>query len=296
MFEAVKAKAAAAAPQTLAGKIDQLLVDADGLCYFCAGAADCSPAQALANVQDKLTAVEAVAGLRATLVATHEDSPKGGRYFMATVKPYQGQRYGGTKPKNWEFLRKRMMATGFGRKLIVEDYAEADDRCMSMAGPRTALHYQDKDFQMMPGWHITWKDYALVNVEPGTWELIAGTGPRYTGNKTFIGKVYGEKWFWLQMLMGDGADNIPGLEKYGNKDCGPATAEKILAGTTSRAEAAHLVAKAYLEHYGKEEFVERLLEQGRLLWMRKEPLDDDDLINRGPFQALNFDTFGADPQ
>jgi hypothetical protein len=274
MFEAAIRLAAASAPQSLSGKIDELLVDADGICYFCAGSATTTPGQALINVQEKLKAVETVAGCKATLVATHEDSPKGNRYFLASIQPYQGRRHSGGKPKNWAFLRQRMMHGDFGRKLEVETYAEADDWCSARAGPRVALHYQDKDFRMNPGWHITWKDYALVYVPEGTWELEHN------------GLVYGEKWFWLQMIQGDGADNIPGIEAPVGKKMGPGpkTAEKWLAGLDRDAAIARVVA-GYEERYG-DDWRPRLLEQGQLLWMRKQPLDDLCVVRNGPLKGV----------
>lgn len=272
MFAAI-AKAAAGAPHSLSGKVDKLLVDADGLCYFCAGSATTTPGQSLINVQDKLKAVEAVAGVRATLVATSSGSHKGNRYTIATVKPYQGHRGKGQKPVNWRFLRDRMLGGEFGRTLLVENYSEADDLCASMAGPRTALHYQDKDFRMMPGWHITWKDYALVYVPEGTWELVHD------------GLVYGEKWFWLQMLHGDPADNIPGLPKLYGKQCGPKTAEKYLADAPDAVTARRMVQDAYAEFYGVEAY-RMMLEQAQLLWMRKNPRDDMDVVTQGPLREL----------
>jgi DNA polymerase-1 len=276
MFEAVIKQAAASAPQSLGGKIDELLVDADGICYFCAGSATTTPGQALINVQEKLKAVEAVAGVKAVLCATHEDSPKGNRYFIASVKPYQGTRHSGGKPVNWAFLRKRMMAGDFGRTLEVETYGEADDLCASRAGPRTALHYQDKDFRMMPGWHITWKNYSLIYVPEDCWSL------------EHDGLVYGEKWFWLQMIQGDPADNIPGIEAPAGKKFGPGpkTAEKWLDGL-DRADAIARVVAGYEERYGDDARA-RLLEQAQLLWMRKQPLDDRDCVNRGPLRGMGY--------
>lgn len=276
MFTTAIAAAVSAQPQALDNKIDRLLVDADGLCYFCAGSAETSPSQSLLNVQDKLKAAEAVAGQRATLVATAEGSPKGQRYALATVKPYQGNRGRGPKPKNWAFLRTRMLAGDFGRPLMVEEVAEADDLCASLAGPRTAIHYQDKDFRMMPGWHILWRDYDLVYVPEDCWEL------------QHAGLVYGEKWFWLQMLQGDPADNIPGLPRLFGKLCGPKTAEKYIEGQ-SRESARTAVMNAYIDHYGStEKGRDMLLEQARLLWMRKVPGDSWDCVRNGPLRDWHY--------
>ncbi len=274
MFAAAIKAAVASAPQGLSGKIDELLVDADGLCYFCAGSATTTPGQALINVQEKLKAVEAVAGQGATLVCTDDHSPKGNRYIIATVKPYQGNRGKSPKPKNWAFLRQRMLAWDFGRTLVVEPYAEADDYCSSRAGSRTALHYQDKDFRMNPGWHITWNSYALIYVPEGTYELV------------HEGLTYGEKWFWLQMLQGDPADNIPGIPKLYGKLCGEVGAAKYLSNTADGHTARKLVEAAYQDYYGEDSWRMMIQEQGQLLWMRKDPKDDIDVLSSGPLKGL----------
>jgi DNA polymerase-1 len=272
MFAAVAKAAAQAAPQTLKGKIDNLYVDADGLCYFCAGSSTTTPQQSLLNVQEKLKGVEQVAGQRATLVCTASGSPKGGRYTIATVKPYQGNRGKGPKPANWAFLRDRMLAGEFGRPMLVEKHAEADDLCASLAGPRTALHYQDKDFRMMPGWHITWKDYAIVFVSDQQFRV------------DHDGLIYGEAWFWHQMLMGDGADNIPGIPKLFGKLCGEKRARDYLADVHDRRTAQKLVEAAYRDHYGDDLWWPMMREQGQLLWMRREPDDALDVLHH-PFKG-----------
>jgi len=87
-------------------------------------------------------------------------------------------------------------------------------------------------------------------------------------------KVYGRKWFWLQMLHGDTADNIPGLPKYKNAKgalalCGPATAEKLLADCVNNTQAFSVVALLYQGFYGEDWWV-NMLEQAVLLWMRND--------------------------
>ena len=67
------------------------------------------------------------------------------------------------------------------------------------------------------------------------------------------------KHFYKQLLTGDRTDNIRGLEGIGNKK-----AEKILKGLTKEKE----LYKAVLEKYNNNK--EYLLEQGRLLWIRKK--------------------------
>jgi DNA polymerase-1 len=111
--------------------------------------------------------------------------------------------------------------------------------------------------QMLPGTHLTWVDYILVHVPLGAYEVIGGDG-----------ETYGHKWFWLQMLHGDGADFIPGLESFEDKNVGPVTAAEMLAGTTCNEEAFAVVASMYLSTYG-DTWADRFVEQAALLWMRR---------------------------
>lgn len=269
-----------------------LLVDGDALCYTCAGNDDTEPGQARINVIERLR--KAAASCRAESVrvlVTARGSHKGHRYAIAKVKPYQGQRDGGRRPKNWEYLR-RLVEAGLNEyPTEVTAVAEADDLFSKYSyelGPENVvIHTQDKDMRMVPGWHLTWDDMGLVYVAPGTWELRFGD------------KTYGRKWFWLQMLHGDAADNIPGLPEFADgsvypktyKDkakrgelkymlCGEATANKLLAGCVDEASARDKVIGLYTTCYQDMVFNE-ILEQGILLWMRQRPGDVFDVCAEG---------------
>ena len=66
--------------------------------------------------------------------------------------------------------------------------------------------------------------------------------------------------FYKQILTGDRVDNIVGL-----KGIGPVKATKILKDCKTEAD----LYKAVLEAYDNDE--ERVLENARLLWIRREP-------------------------
>jgi hypothetical protein len=126
---------------------------------------------------------------------------------------------------------------------------------------------------MLPGLHVDWTKLCLTTVKPGEYEVI---GPN--------DKVYGLKWFWLQMLMGDTADNCPGLEKYkvenadgsfkSFKPVGEKTAIKLLEGINNSDDAYRRVRELYRGgYYGQSpEFADdRFCEQAALMWMRTGP-------------------------
>jgi DNA polymerase-1 len=241
-----------------------LNIDGDYAAYFCAGGSETSPSTARLVTDNRIDRATRMAGAtRAVVHLTHGASNKGRRFDIATVKPYQGQRVG-HKPKNWRTVREHLELAPYKpwERLIWRD-READDG-MGLASNvyqpirNCVIHTRDKDMRMLPGTHLTWVDYLIVQVPEGAYEVIGCDG-----------ETYGHKWFWLQMLQGDSADHIPGLEKYEGKDCGAVTAAQILSGTQCNADAFDAVSQAYHGTYGATGWQDRFCEQAALLWMRR---------------------------
>lgn len=285
MFDAAIAAAAADTPhqQEMVPLTPglQLHVDGDYLAYYASGNDDTDAGQARINAMNIIDTFRARVG--ADEVIVHNTAPgshKGERYLIATVKPYQGQRSGGRKPKNHGYLQDLLIGYE-GPAFRSKTWAtrEADDgmgACSHFALGRApgygAIATADKDMRMLPGVHINWKTLQTTRVLPGDYSVIGEDG-----------KQYGLKWFWLQMLQGDTADNCPGLEyafiniipsgpermtKVGEK-----TAEKILAGIGSSNEAGELVLDLYVRAYrgrGAEFGYDRFCEQAALMWMRTD--------------------------
>lgn len=245
----------------------ELHVDGDYLAYYFAGNDDTSFGAARRNCVDALLNVATLvgAGGRRVVHLSAAGGDKGKRYRIATVKPYQGQRDGGRRPKNWEAMRSWLEAgdlpPGWSRAIWAD--READDGVAALArycldrNGLPAIFTRDKDFRMIPGLHVDFISLEQTMVPRGTWELVANEG-----------LVYGRKWFWLQLLQGDTADNIPGLPKLFGKQCGPKTAEAHLAGL-DEGQTWTAVTEAYREHYG-DEWADRLVEQAALLWLRTD--------------------------
>lgn len=236
-----------------------LYLDGDGLAYYCAGNDETTPAEARARCRDKVEAMLKASGAEKLLILlTGSGGHKGHRYAVARIKPYQGQRSNSNRPKNWQALRTMLELGDFGPVHIDYD-READDRFgqYGHAAPDLTVHgTQDKDMRMVPGWHIDWKDNQIFYLAPDQFAAV------------WKDKLYGEKWFWHQMLHGDPTDNIPGLPRAYGKLCGPVTAAKMLDEAANREQAFGIVARAYHSHYGDRFFTE-MVEQGVLLWMRR---------------------------
>lgn len=293
-FDAAIEAAATAAPQRvdLPAIVPGLVlhVDGDYLAYYAAGNDECTKGQARQNAINLLDSARAVAGAESIVVHnTAKGCNKGERYLIATVKKYQAQRVDGRKPKNHGYLQDWLMEYK-GPHFTAKNWLtrEADDGMAACAhhaigtqAGYAAIFTADKDLRMLPGLHVIWKPInghrETVMVPPGAYDVI---GPDV--------KQYGLKWFWLQMLQGDTADNIPGLEEYqafdkkGNviyKKMGEKTAEKMIDGCANNSEAYELVRELYVNYYQRFDddgrmvtpqgvWADRFCEQAALLWMR----------------------------
>ena len=264
----------------------KLLVDGDGLAYYCAGKDGSDPADAKQAVLNKIRSAQRACGAEQVIVLlTASGSTKGGRYAVASVKPYQGQRSNSRRPDNWRFLRDFLeQYTGDEFTVHISIDQEADDLWAQyvaadpMPHENIVLYTQDKDARHTCCIHLDWVTHAQIIVPPGTWEIVRND------------KVYGRKWFWLQMLHGDAADNIPGLERMvvNGKEVkvGEVTANRILAVCKSDEDARTLVTEAYASYYG-EQAGERLAEQGQLLWMQRSKHAMDAFMEGGPLASLD---------
>ena len=160
------------------------------------------------------------------------------RNEIAVTAPYKGNRKS-AKPKHYQLLRDYMeSAWAF---TMIEDQ-EADDAIGIAAYEMEVGEYCicsiDKDLDMLRGDH-----YNFVKDE------------RY-----FITEEEGIKNFYKQLLMGDRVDNIIGI-----KGIGTVKAERLLKECKNENEMYLAILEAY------EGNAERVLENGRLLWIRREP-------------------------
>lgn len=182
---------------------------------------------------------------------------------IATVKPYKENRKKSKKP--WHF--KNITAYMKGQYEVVEAVGmEADDLICIEQTERLALKdtiicTRDKDLRQCPGFHYGWElgnqpSFGPELVDEMGWIEINASRKKVWGT--------GLKFFYSQMITGDQTDNIPGLPRGG-----PGMAYDLLNGCTTEAELHTAVAGAYELKYG-DEWRERMLEQGQLLWMVRE--------------------------
>lgn len=161
------------------------------------------------------------------------------RNEIAVTAPYKGNRKDVVKPVHYQVLREYLQHQwGF---VMIQDQ-EADDamgiRAYELNDEEYIIMTIDKDLDMIKGWH-----YNFVKNE------------RY-----FVKEEDTLRTFYKQILTGDRTDNIVGL-----KGIGPVKADKVLKECETEQE----MYEAVLEAYDGNE--ERVLENGRLLWIRRLP-------------------------
>jgi hypothetical protein len=217
---------------------------------------------------------------------------KGGRDQMATVKPYQENRKQKDPEKSARVWELRHLMANYRTDTVmpvVNMLQEADDSLcqwqrnqISKCGHQNSILMSvDKDLWMVEGLHIEPSTHRIYDVQ--------GFGKaeyRDVGNVDL--KLIGEGtcWFWHQMIMGDKADNIPGLPmltgELANKyvptkkfnpnrkplACGEAKAVAMMKTVNDDKAACKMVLHAYQEWY-EHGGTEMFMEQAFLLWMRR---------------------------
>jgi hypothetical protein len=265
--------------------------DTDFACYRVAANMDETIEQCVKRVLSIVTARRRQAG--ASFANMHLTvGLKSGRKEMATVEAYQDKRNKKSNPE-LAYRVEQIRATLASRCSstlgpVVSHLIEADDNLRMYQIKQiekygiesSVMDSGDKDLWFTDGWHMA---------DDGSFYFVDGFGHteyREVGNvkPKLVGE--GTSWFWHQMIMGDGVDNIPGLPKIsnttldiyfplkkgkrkaGNGSCGEAKAVGILANAVNEAEAMILVVDTYMQYWG-DKWVEMFVEQAFLLWIRR---------------------------
>ncbi len=226
-----------------------LLCDADSTAYvaaattsnietakrrFCSGILTAKLLAHAESVRVELTAMECT---------------KAGRFGLKGIKRYQANREGVAKPGGVEPLRKAIGRNMFNQP-AGEDWRvnlnykfEADDQLIIDAwsiGMEACIYSADKDLRCWPGYFL----------DPYTWKVlppVEGVGylewheTKSTSNIVGHGAIF----FWCQMLVGDSADNVAGLQK-----CGAKKAWELLEpyhNTADESAVAELVLREYMK-------------------------------------------------
>ena len=168
------------------------------------------------------------------------------RYNIATIRPYKGNRVNIVRPKYMDEMKKYMVDVYDARlvrgmesddAIAIDHYADTDKYSVIIA--------QDKDLiQGVPGWVFNpIKDELKYN-------SLADAN----------------MFHFYQMLVGDTADNIPGIRGIGDKK-----ASALIAGNDNNIDRVRtIVQELYKKEYG-DMWQPCYEEVSRLLWILRKP-------------------------
>lgn len=187
------------------------------------------------------------------------------RFDIAKSKPYKGTR---VDKKPWHYKNLTVYIRDVLNSIVVTGI-EADDAIAidHVNDPNSIICSRDKDLRQVPGWFYSWElgwqpSFGPENITKAGSLMLSDDGKnKLTGT--------GLAFFYAQIIMGDGVDNIPGLPGWG-----PVAAYKLLVDKAPE-DMFLSVLTAYEENYvGNMPVEDYLLEQGRLCWMTRRLNED----------------------
>ena len=200
------------------------------------------PIQVLATLRLHLANI--VRGSKCPLFKVVLSGKENFRERIATIKPYKENRSGQDKPYHFDLIRDWLLDKPY---TIVSVDEEADDVISKAMIAGHVGASPDKDLNNTPGSHYNFR----------------------TGQLYEVSEAEARHNFYTQMLVGDTADNIPGI-----KGIGPKTAAKLLLHCESNEEYEEVIYRQYTKHYHQP--IDSMREVGQLLWMRRQ---DGELYN-----------------
>jgi hypothetical protein len=191
--------------------------------------------------------------------------------YEAKYVDYKGQR--SAKPLWFEECRE-FVVKKYRKNILISEGIETDDSCNMLAWQsyKEALSSRNKD---NAPYIIAYCDKDIV---------ANGRGWMLNYNKLEDGVFWNDSFqqsynFAVQMLIGDSADNIPGIEniskitkeRFGIKveGVGPATAKKILADCKTERDLSQRVFECYSAAH-EDDWSERMYENGFFLYLLRE--------------------------
>lgn len=264
--------------QFTAPKGRTLILDADSMAYAATATAKTLPTAGRRFVQNvlELMFLTECQFVRAHLTAN--TCAKVNRKLYPTVQPYQGNRKFKSKPPLLEPLRQALRSmspavSGLipeGWSITVHDWLEADDAVVQdsfVLGVDGLVYSEDKDLALAPG-PVYLRKKGIVDTLTDRLGWIDTYTTRAGAIKAF---GHGTKFFWLQMLMGDQADNVKGLTKFEGKPIGFMRAFQFVQQYSDESALARAVLQAYSDN------AQHPLPEAECLWLRR--FDGDSAFN-----------------
>jgi 5'-3' exonuclease len=218
------------------------LIDADILVYRIGFTTEDEP-EGIARVRMDTSINEMLDAIEAENYTCYLTSSDKSNFRYEMFPEYKAHRVQ-PKPKHYYFLREYLLSDY--QATLVEGQ-EADDQIgidSTKLGDESIICTIDKDLDQIPGWH-----YNFVK-----------------GRMYEISVIEGYRSFYEQCLVGDTTDNIKGCPGIGK-----VKAQRRLEGCQSEKEMLETVVDGYEGAYQENEWADRLLLAGNLLWIRREP-------------------------
>ncbi len=236
------------------------LIDADSLIYYEMG---------------KNTLEEAIAGIdsriETILLETAADEYFGFltegkcfRYRVAKTRPYKHNRKLSTKPPIFyalkEYIKQRWNFKGI-LGLEADDCVSIYARIIAESSNDYVICSPDKDvLRQVPGLHFNYQKAEWISTN----------------------KLEANEFLWMQTLMGDSTDGIPGIPGLGAK-----TAEKIIANNDGTTSYEQDVLKVYVDKFGHYDGICKFTETFKLVYLLTS--EKEVLYNtRKPLEPLEF--------
>ncbi len=180
------------------------------------------------------------------------------RFSVAKTRPYKGNRTA-PKPVHYEAIREYLLHSWNAELVtgIEADDAMGIEQCRHPVG-ESVICSIDKDMNIIRGMHYNFvTDVLYETTYFGHLELYD-----LGGNKTKKSlRGGGLKWFYAQMLLGDSADNIPGVSMVG-----PVKVFQLLNDCKTEKELYKTVLKVYTDKHIEDRFEE----VAHLLWIQQK--------------------------
>lgn len=241
-----------------------LIIDGDGPCYVAAATVkrlDTALSRFKSEVLKRMFLAQAQ-DCRIHLTASASD--KHGRFRVLASQPYQGNRVNKAKPALLEPLREAVADPSTWMpeySVVLHRELEADDGMIQDAyllKEQGVIWSEDKDLRMTPYLYYDLHKGVVNASQPEGWVSLKFSE---SGIANLTGQ--GPMFFWGQMLSGDQADHIRGLQILNGKKCGCVAAANALKDMRLQADAANFVIAAYRE------IDQNVVAEGWLLWLTR---------------------------
>jgi 5'-3' exonuclease len=202
------------------------------------------------------------------------------RYKVAVTQPYKENRKSQKRPELEKEIRHYLIRHWGAVRVKGIEVDDALGIYQDKENGSTIIASNDKDLDMIPGWHfdidvgkertIPTCTYTLKSYKRN--KIYYVTDPGFLSLREVKDKKIlcgaGALWFCAQLLMGDRVDNIPGLKKVG-----PVSAYEILKDCDTYCKAVKVVYSKYIDSLKSEldsdQILSRFKEVAQLLWIKR---------------------------